>query len=381
MEAYFFTILFCATVFLSAAKAISVLDDGKEELFSSANSTSVPLDYIDNEDDVGLTNGSDILVLLDANNMTASGIDLSKHAGFLHGFLEALSVIIVSELGDKTFFVAAILAMQNEKLVVFLGALSALAIMTVLSALLGLAVTKLIPPIYTYYTCTAIMFLFSIKMFYEAYKMKPNEVEEIQNEVHEQITQRNPNLPSVAEQGKVDNNPTTNPTEEVSSPLAENPENVKADEDENPEIVIKPNSNENPEIVIKPNTNENPEIVKPRKEKSLFGKKCVELFRLFVNCFTMTFLAEWGDRSQLATIVLASINDVAGITVGGILGHCICTSIAVIAGSLVAKYISVRAVTVIGALIFLGFAIASLFMYEPNPDAVSNVLLKTAVQS
>ena len=30
-------------------------------------------------------------------------------------------------------------------------------------------------------------------------------------------------------------------------------------------------------------------------------------FQLFVNTFTLTFIAEWGDRSQLATIVLAGI--------------------------------------------------------------------------
>ena len=34
------------------------------------------------------------------------------------------------------------------------------------------------------------------------------------------------------------------------------------------------------------------------------------LCQLFVNTFTLTFIAEWGDRSQLATIVLAGINDV-----------------------------------------------------------------------
>ena len=34
----------------------------------------------------------------------------------------------------------------------------------------------------------------------------------------------------------------------------------------------------------------------------------------------MTFLAEWGDRSQLATIVLASANDLAGVILGGITG-------------------------------------------------------------
>ena len=98
----------------------------------------------------------------------------------------------MSELGDKTFFIAAILAMRNNKLTVFLAAISALAVMTVLSALLGehtitirstirstirnvqiffikyflsgFVVTTFIPREYTYYTCTAIMFLFGKKI-------------------------------------------------------------------------------------------------------------------------------------------------------------------------------------------------------------------------
>ena len=37
---------------------------------------------------------------------------------FIHGFMASLAVIIVSELGDKTFFIAAILAMSNNKLTV-----------------------------------------------------------------------------------------------------------------------------------------------------------------------------------------------------------------------------------------------------------------------
>merc|ERR1712013_266855 len=49
------------------------------------------------------------------------------------------------------------------------------------------------------------------------------------------------------------------------------------------------------------------------KENSWFGKKCLKIFKLFVNTFTLTFIAEWGDRSQLATIVLAGINDVVDV--------------------------------------------------------------------
>lgn len=53
--------------------------------------------------------------------------------GFLHAFIASLSVIIVSELGDKTFFIAAIMAMRHSRLIVFSGALGALGLMTVLS--------------------------------------------------------------------------------------------------------------------------------------------------------------------------------------------------------------------------------------------------------
>lgn len=53
--------------------------------------------------------------------------------GFTHAFIASLSVIIVSELGDKTFFIAAIMAMRHSRIVVFTGAILALIVMTVIS--------------------------------------------------------------------------------------------------------------------------------------------------------------------------------------------------------------------------------------------------------
>ncbi|EER14265.1 conserved hypothetical protein [Perkinsus marinus ATCC 50983] len=41
----------------------------------------------------------------------------------------------------------------------------------------------------------------------------------------------------------------------------------------------------------------------------------------------MTFLAEWGDRSQISTIALASSKNPVGVTIGGVLGHCICKEV------------------------------------------------------
>ena len=61
----------------------------------------------------------------------------------------------------------------------------------------------------------------------------------------------------------------------------------------------------------------------------------------------MTFLAEWGDRSQIATVILAAREDVYGVCVGGILGHALCTGLAVVGGRLIATKISVRTVTLV----------------------------------
>merc|ERR1712060_593246 len=119
---------------------------------------------------------------------------------------------------------------------------------------------------------------------------------------------------------------------------------------------------------MNPSTEDDIEECERSAETKTEVKKCLKIFKLFTNTFVMTFLAEWGDRSQLATIVMAGINDVSGVCVGGVLGHFICTGLAVVCGALIAKKVSVRVVTVVGALVFIGFAVASLFIdpYEEN---------------
>lgn len=38
-----------------------------------------------------------------------------SNLGFIHAFIASFSVIIVSEIGDKTFFIAAIMSMVNNR--------------------------------------------------------------------------------------------------------------------------------------------------------------------------------------------------------------------------------------------------------------------------
>merc|ERR1719447_1677845 len=77
---------------------------------------------------------------------------------------------------------------------------------------------------------------------------------------------------------------------------------------------------------------------------------------VFLEALILTFLAEWGDRSQLATIALATHYNAIGVTLGGVLGHGICTMGAVTGGKMLAMKISPRPVALFGGITFLACA-------------------------
>eukprot|EP00794_Sanderia_malayensis_P007013 gene7013-7798_t len=231
---------------------------------------------------------------------------------FLHAFIASISVIIVSELGDKTFFIAAIMAMRHSRLIVFAGAICALGLMTILSAFLGYA-TTVIPRKYTFYISTALFALFGLKMLKEGYDMDPNQAEEEYEEVSMELKKKDEE----------------NAKQQIGS------------------------------VVQDAETG----IIKSENPRRRFLRRL--LSPILLQAFTMTFLAEWGDRSQLTTIILATREDPFGVTIGGTIGHALCTGLAVIGGRLIAQKISVRTVTIIGGVVFLLFALSA-FFFDPN---------------
>eukprot|EP00850_Spirogloea_muscicola_P020700 SM000224S07088 [mRNA] locus=s224:33049:34374:+ [translate_table: standard] len=76
--------------------------------------------------------------------------------------------------------------------------------------------------------------------------------------------------------------------------------------------------------------------------------------------FSLIFVAEWGDRSMLATIALGAAQSPYGVASGAILGHFVATAIAVLGGALLSKYISEKVVGYAGGVLFLLFAAATL---------------------
>ncbi|CAF3100063.1 unnamed protein product [Rotaria socialis] len=242
----------------------------------------------------------------------------SANFGFIHAFIASISVIIVSELGDKTFFIAAIMAMRYSRLVIYCGAMGALGAMTILSALLGNIVTKFIPRIYTYYISSILFACFGIKMLRDGYLMSPEEGTEEYEEAQHEVEQ-------------------VDMTDDLESGSA--------------------------------GSQQQPRLQSAAKQRSTVTKITSVLRRyvspIFIQAFIMTFLAEWGDRSQLTTIILAATENLLGVIVGGTIGHGFCTGLAVIGGRFIAQRISPKTVTIVGGIVFICFALSAFFI---RPD-------------
>ena len=215
----------------------------------------------------------------------------------LEAFTAALSLITASEIGDKTFFMAVILASRYPRKPVFLGVVVALAAMTILSVgigefivLLPRLVSQYVPPSLGFLNqisidrIAALLFLiFGIKLLYSAREMSAQTDIEVMTEAEEAV-----------EDGD-------------------------------------------------------------RK-----FKQRNTTWKIFIESCVLTFIAEWGDRTQFATITLAASKDALGVMAGGIVGHTICAAIAVIGGRAIASHISERTITIIGGVLFIVLAIVSL---------------------
>ena len=221
-------------------------------------------------------------------------------------------MILVSEIGDKTFLIAAILAMRNSRLVVFCGAMLALGIMTLLAGLLGAWLPRLLSRQATAIISIVSFGFFGIKLLRDGCLMDDaNAIEEL-SDVQQEITAK-----------------------------------------EKDAVVLNDQSSD--------------------RTHSFCKKWTIDMVQAVVNpvfllCFCSVFLAEWGDRSQFATIALAASMGAAPVMVGAFLGHAVCTCLAVISGQIIAAHISMKVVTLASGAIFFGFAILdAVFLYYDKP--------------
>jgi putative Ca2+/H+ antiporter (TMEM165/GDT1 family) len=208
------------------------------------------------------------------------------------GFYQAFSLVFLSELGDKTFFIAGLLAMKTNRIISFIGSISALIVMTLLSVVIG-QIFHIVPtfngsgiladhgiPLDDVAAAIAFAF-FGIKILKEAIEMEDG-------------------------------------TSMMDEEFAEAEETVKDNE-----------------------------------KKVVFNQNRIGQI---ISIFGLVFAAEFGDRSFVSTIALSAAQNPISVAGGAIAAHAIATGIAVAGGSVVAKYLSEKVIGIIGGTLFLVFA-------------------------
>ena len=86
-------------------------------------------------------------------------------------------------------------------------------------------------------------------------------------------------------------------------------------------------------------------------------------YKLFFTVFTAVFVAELGDKTQLATMLFAADNEVSKLTVflGASLALILSSGIGVAVGCLICQYISEKHLHYIAGIGFIGIGLWTLF--------------------
>jgi len=245
----------------------------------------------------------------------------------LQALVQSFAMIIFSEIGDKTFLIAAILAMRHPRMIVFAGAFGSLVVMSILSAELGHLLPTLIPKKWTQASAAVLFLVFGWKMLQEGREMASGN-EKIQEEMKEA-------------------------QEEI--------EGDEAGHDSIPLEALEAGEGASPRPG---HSRRNSQLPSQSASFSEGARNFCSLLLgpVFVQSFILTFLGEWGDRSQISTIALGAAHNVYVVALGTIIGHACCTALAVIGGRYVSTKISVKHVTLAGSALFLLFGV--IYLYE-----------------
>ncbi|KAM6495339.1 Uncharacterized protein family UPF0016 domain containing protein [Amanita muscaria] len=269
----------------------------------------------------------------------------------LHGLIQPFTMIIVSEIGDKTFLITAILAMRHPRLSVFLGAFSSLLLMSVLSAEMGHFLPNLVPKSLTQFLAALLFLVFGLKMWVEARSMKSDKVMEEMKEAEEEIEEdeAGAELQSGGRGRAI-------PLRSMEEGQATSTSLEQKDED-----------------VVQARTHSPHTHTKAKTSWREGARNFCSLFfgPVFVQAFVLTFLGEWGDRSQIATIMLGAAHNVYIVAIGTIMGHSCCTLLAVMGGQYVSTKLSVKHITYGGSFLFILFSL--MYFYQAlsmDPDSV-----------
>jgi putative Ca2+/H+ antiporter (TMEM165/GDT1 family) len=200
----------------------------------------------------------------------------------------SFAMILATEIGDKTFCIAALMAMRSNRRAVAFGGISALVVMTILSIAIGMAVPSLLPKQYTHYAAAVLFAGFGLKMLWEARTADATGFGEEMAEAEAALASEDKKTPGAA----------------ATSAEADS----SADVEERGEVRSRKGVGPSPPVV-------SPVLASASATSTGQLDGSLQLKRdwaVVTQAFTITFLAEWGDRSQIGTIAMAAAQNPFG---------------------------------------------------------------------
>ena len=268
---------------------------------------------------------------------------------FREGFTSGLLLILVSEIGDKTFFVAMLLAVRQSdttgsgsgsnlpksdklaleegssgaldqattrRLVVYTGTVGALALMTVISCGIGRTFHSL-DELFANYIPSGLSTL-------------------PLDDVAAVVLLTSFGITSLRDAQAMEDKPETNSSNSDTTFTDVRSSNEDEEsEEEGARRMVKEMEDEGKISEEQSNTS------------------------LLLQTFLLVFAAEWGDRSFLSTIALTAAYPPLAVVAGATMGHGVATALAIGGGSVLAKYISEKTIAYTAGVLFLAFATAT----------------------
>lgn len=236
---------------------------------------------------------------------------------FIDGFVSGFSIVFFAEVGDRTFILIMIYSITNNYFKTFLISNLVLLSWNLISILIGLNMQYFINRSFVEWFGIALFAIFGIVMISDSFKMETKFIEE-------EFIEEEENLRKNAELKYLSNE----------------------NDDEKNVQYLKNDNNLSENLLEKKRKN--------KSSKNLFDSIWAFGFALL--------MAEFGDKSQIAAIIIGATLNLFGVILGTSLAHLICSVIAIVFGRIFSQYITNRQITMIGGIIFILFSL--LFLIE-----------------
>lgn len=186
-------------------------------------------------------------------------------------FFLSLGMVGMAEMFDKTWFVALVMAMRHEKHTVFWGCFAGLGVHVLIAAAFGYSIARMFMPSTLQFLAASLYGVFAVLYTYDWYTTESNTdlMAAGKDEIFEELDQEK-NLLVATKEGKV--------------------------------------------------------------ASVLKNMSWLEIRRVFAQCFMAVFIAEWGDRTQMAMIGIHASKPLVPVMAGSLLAFGLLTLSAVMVG-------------------------------------------------